>query len=109
MAKYRPIKVNVTPEHYDELLEKAQSNDQTIAQFVRSELNIDLGIKPRTRKKRSDAGEFNKVDPSLLYQVSKIGNNLNQIAKHLNSGTSQDVEILSTLLEIRNEMQRLTK
>lgn len=107
--KYRPIKINVKPEHYDELLEKAQANEQTIAEFVRKKLDIDLGIKPRTRKKRTDSSEFNKVDPALLYQVAKIGSNINQIAKTCNGGSDEDIQILQTLVKIRDELQRLSK
>lgn len=107
--KYRPIKINIKFEHYDELLEKAQANEQTIAEFVRKELGIDLGIKPRTRKKRTDSSEFNKADPALLYQLAKIGNNLNQIAKACNSKNDDDIQIMQSLIQIRNEIQKVQK
>ena len=109
MATYRPIKINVTPEHYDELLEKAQSNDLTIAQYVRKELDIDLGVKPRVRKKRTDANIFNKADPDLLYQLAKIGNNINQVAKICNTSKDEDIQIVQTLIQIRDELTRLQK
>lgn len=104
MSKYKQVKVNLTPEHYAELLEKAAALDKTLAQYIRDNLNIDLKEKPRVRKKRTDSSEFNKADPQLIYHLSMIGNNINQIAKHLNSGNSFDRVALASLMDIRDKL-----
>lgn len=104
MSKYKQVKINLTPEHHAELLEKAAALDMTLAQYIRDNLNIDLKEKPRVRKKRTDSAEFNKADPQLIYHLSMIGNNINQIAKHLNSGNSLDRVALATLMDIRDKL-----
>jgi uncharacterized protein with HEPN domain len=76
----------------------------TLAQYIRDNLNIDLKEKPRVRKKRTDSAEFNKADPQLIYHLSMIGNNINQIAKHLNSGNSFDRVALAALMDIRDKL-----
>lgn len=48
--------------------------------------------------------EESKVDDKLIYEVNKIGNNINQIAKQLNSGeTAKEVDVL----EIKSEMKKI--
>lgn len=105
--KYKQVKINLTPEHHQELEKEALANNQTIAQFIRDKLDIDLKQKPRTRKMRSDKKEVIKADPQLLYHLSKIGNNLNQISKHLNSGNAVDRIVLNTLIEVKEEIKKL--
>lgn len=104
MSKYKQVKINLTPEHHAELLEKAAALDKTLAQYIRDNLNIDLKEKPRVRKKRTDSAEFNKADPQLIYHLHKIGNNLNQLTKHLNSGNSFDRVGLTALMDIRDKL-----
>ena len=48
---------------------------------------------------------FKKVDPDLLFQIAQIGNNLNQIARRVNSG--ERIEILSTLRRIEIQLDEL--
>lgn len=43
----------------------------------------------------------------LTMQIAKIGNNLNQIARQLNSGKSTDLSILQTLLRIEKSLQEV--
>ena len=105
--KYKQVKINLTPEHHQELEKEALENNQTIAQFIRDKLDINLKEKPRTRKMRSDKKEVIKADPQLLYHLSKIGNNLNQISKHLNSGNAVDRVVLNTLIEVKEEIKKL--
>ena len=105
MANYKQIKVNVTPEHHHLLTELSTKENMTIAQFIRSKLDIDLSIKPRVRKKRTDSATYKKVDPALLYQISKIGNNINQIAKAVNERKlNKSDEIISLLMEVRENI-----
>lgn len=104
MSKYKQVKVNLTPEHHQQLTDIALENNMTIAQYIRDNLNINLKEKPRIRKKRTDSAEFNKADPQLIYHLSMIGNNINQIAKHLNSGNSDSLTALSALTEIRDSL-----
>lgn len=108
---YKQVKINLTQEHYQELQDEALSNNKSIAQLVRDKLGIDLKTTPksfqRSRKVRSDKKEIVKADPQLLYHLSKIGTNLNQISKHLNSGNAVDRVVISSIIEIQQEIKKL--
>lgn len=45
------------------------------------------------------------IEKELLYQLNKIGNNLNQIARSVN--TDNKVQILSKLVDIENQLKGL--
>ena len=108
---YKQVKINLTPDHYSELETEALNNNKSIAQLVRDKLGIDLKTTPksfqRSRKVRSDKKEILKADPQLLYHLSKIGTNLNQISKHLNSGNAVDRVVISSIIEIQQEIKKL--
>lgn len=108
---YKQVKINLTQEHYQELQDEALSNDKSIAQLIRDKLGIDLKTTPkalqRPRKVRSDKREVTRADPQLLYHLSKIGTNLNQISKHLNSGNVVDSIVISSIIEIQEEIKKL--
>ncbi len=108
---YKQVKINLTPSHYSELETEALNNNKSIAQLIRDKLGIDLKDTPkalqRTRKVRSDKREVTRADPQLLYHLSKIGTNLNQISKHLNSGNVVDSIVISSIIEIQEEIKKL--
>ena len=108
---YKQVKINLTQEHYQELQDEALSNGMSIAQLVRHKLGIDLKDTPkalqRPRKVRSDKKEIVKADPQLLYHLSKIGTNLNQISKHLNTTKVVDSVVISSIIEIQEEIKKL--
>lgn len=108
---YKQVKINLTEEHYQELQDEALSNDTSIAKLIRDKLGIDLKSTPkalqRNRKVRSDKKPVVKADPQLLYHLAKIGNNLNQISKHLNSNNAVDRVVLTSLIEVQEELKKL--
>ena len=108
---YQQVKINLTQEHYQELQEEALGNGMSIAQLVRHKIGIDLKSTPRSfqrsRKVRSDKKPVTKADPQLLYHLAKIGNNLNQVSKHLNSGNAVDRVVLTSIIEIQQEIKKL--
>ena len=108
---YKQVKINLTQEHYQELQEEALGNGMSIAQLVRHKIGIDLKSTPRSfqrsRKVRSDKKPVTKADPQLLYHLAKIGNNLNQITKHLNKTKVIDSVVINTIIEIQEEIKKL--
>jgi len=44
---------------------------------------------------------------NLLYEINKIGNNINQIAKHCNINNSVDIKVLEQLAKIEEELSIL--
>ena len=108
---YKQVKINLTQEHYSVLDKEALNNGKSIAQLIRDKLGIDLKDTPRSfqrsRKVRSDKKPVVKADPQLLYHLAKIGANLNQISKHLNSTKIVDSIVISSLNEIQQELKKL--
>ena len=108
---YKQVKINLTQEHYQELQEEALGNGMSIAQLVRHKIGIDLKATPkalqRSRKVRSDKKPVVKADPQLLYHLAKIGTNLNQISKHLNSNNAVDRVVINSIIEIQQELKNI--
>lgn len=70
----RMIRIRVTDEEYEAI--KKNAPDGNMSEWLR-----DLALDSPTRKKR----KTKPVNPELLYELNKIGVNLNQIAKAINS------------------------
>jgi tRNA U54 and U55 pseudouridine synthase Pus10 len=99
-SKNRQIAVSFPNEVFEKIANKADEFGMTKAELIRQQLNFDFGQKREPRKKRV----HKTADPQLLYHLNKIGNNLNQIAKHLNEGNTLG---LQALVELSNIEQRL--
>lgn len=80
----------------------------TLADFLR-----DLGLgrdpvpQPRTEKSRKFR-EPPPVDPALLRELARIGNNLNQLARASNAGTPP-LDLLVQLQAIESELKQLKR
>ena len=85
MSKYKQIKVNVTEDVHAKLLHIAQNHNITLAELFRVSVHTEIENAPSPRKVKSKI-IYKQTDPNLLYEVNKIGVNINQIARHLNSG-----------------------
>jgi len=97
----KEIKVRLTQEEYEQLLER--KTKARLAEWVRETC---LGSEP-SRKAKS----VPKVDPTLLVALSKIGGNINQIARHLNNdrsmGLEKKIEHLTELASIEQSLDEL--
>lgn len=68
-------------------------------------------------KKIETVKRYEKIDPDLLFELSKIGNNINQIAKTLhqinnNKSSATDINylfVLQALSEMQNTLHSITK
>jgi len=104
MSKYKQIKVNVTEDVHAKLVQIAQNNNITLAELFRLSVHTKIENTPSPRKVKLKI-IYKQADPGLLYEVNKIGVNLNQIAKHLNSG--KDDLKLQTLYHIYEAVMSL--
>jgi hypothetical protein len=75
------------------LTEMLKSNNLTFSEFARAKI-LNQKIK-------------SKITNELIYEVSKIGNNLNQISKFVNTKKSLDINILEKLIEIEKHLERI--
>ena len=108
--KLKQIKVNFYPHQHEKLKQIAKSNNTTIAQFIREKLDLELEEKD-TRKIYTPVQKkvYKTSDPKLLFELNKIGNNLNQIAKVINQKKDDvnTIDILQSLVNIENQLKDL--
>jgi len=108
--KLKQVKVNLYQHQHQQIKILAEENNTTIAQYIREKLSLELEEKDtRGAYKKHEKVSYKKADPKLLYELSKIGNNLNQIAKYIN--TKKDdidtIEILQSLVEIEKQIKEI--
>ncbi len=106
-SKYRQIKINILIEDHVEIKKIADETGISIATLFRLSLGVDMELNSRVPKNI----EARKIDIpchlSLLYHFSKIGTNLNQIAKRCNINKSVDRHTLFTLDKLYKEIWRV--
>ena len=72
---------------------KKRNRENTVASWLRG---LALGVTP-----------VKPVDPELVRQLGRIGSNLNQLTKHVNSEKQVDAEVLSEIKAIREQLHVL--
>jgi len=103
MAKYKQVKVNFQPDDFDKLTLLADDAELSKAEFIRKSVG-DFSI-PTSRKKK---GKVNRnVDNQMLFEVAKIGTNLNQIAKYCNTKKGLDTHVLAELVALEKSLKAL--
>jgi len=93
--KNKQVKATFTPTDHNKLLQLAISENKTIAELIRSRFDAEIKSPPRPRQ----ITIYKQTDPQLLYEIRKIGNNLNQIARKLNQGQLLEKRILIKIYE----------
>ena len=88
------VEIRLTDDEYESLI--ARKTKSRLAEWLRQ---LALEQKPRPTLKT--------VDPKLLFQLNRIGVNLNQIAKQCNK-TSPDINLINIGVSLR-EIEQLLK
>ena len=78
---------------YEKINEELQNANITFSDFARSAILKKKIILP--------------IEKDLLYELNKIGNNMNQIARAINS--NEKIEVLKMLVSIQNKISELMK
>lgn len=105
-TKDRQLKVRLSEDEFARLKKAADGEGLTMANFARRQLALDV-------VKRSPSGsisfrKFTPVDPGLLRQLSRLGNNLNQIARRVNQGGfDASFDLLKELLIIERRLKQV--
>ena len=104
------LTVRLGEDELERLREFARLAGFSMAEYVRTLLLQGGGCvedPPKTSRQRRTALV---ADPALLYQVARIGNNLNQISRRVNSserGKGLDVQVLLSLISIERALSSL--
>ena len=94
----RSIKIRLTPFELDELKNLIQENSaKNLSDFIRQ---VIFTGKFKTTKEQQNYER-------LLYEVNKIGNNINQIAKLCNIQGKVDIQVLEQLSKLEEELSIL--
>lgn len=97
MEKSKRITIRLGEESYRSLLKKAESVGLRPSAFLRELLDNSTVIPCK-----------NSAPPlPLLRELNAIGNNLNQIARHLNFGNRVDTAVLTTLSDIEERLEEV--
>lgn len=98
------------PEKYiEELKAKSAEMEITVADLIRSRI-VDESVKPLVqplrRKRPRLSSKYIMTDPALLREFARIGNNMNQVARWVNTNKSraESLEVLYFLAAIEHRM-----
>ena len=97
MEKSKRITIRLSEEEHDELIHKAAKAEMRISALIRAAID-SAQIDPCDKK---------SVPLPLLREINAVGNNLNQIARHLNFGNPIDEAVLFTLSNIEERLDDL--
>lgn len=92
MAKEIRKTIRFSEDEYSKIQELMSEHKLTFAEFARASI-LKKKIKTNLTK-------------DLLCEINRVGNNLNQIAKKVNSGTDRK-NLLIELIAIKNQMQEI--
>lgn len=96
------VEIRVCQQEYEKLEKHAlEAGYLNVAQYLR-----ESGL---TRKQITSPSTKQKEKNQWLYEINRIGNNVNQIARHLNQGQVPDEEMLMLLLQIQDMAQDTLK
>lgn len=106
--------LRMTPEQAKELDEFLQETDISFSAFVRQAVSLKQPLK-NSEPKRKYKLPPPKVDPGLLCELGRIGNNINQLTRSLNFIKADQqlrfsfsfVECLKILQQIQNELHEV--
>ncbi len=103
--KMKQIKVYFPIDDFKKLKNISKSQSITMSEFLRNSVNTKLENAPLPKSKKI----YKATDPKLLFELNKIGNNLNQIARQLNSKKDDvsNITILKELVELEKKMSNL--
>lgn len=88
------VSVRLSDSEKEKLELNASLSDLKVSAYIR---HIILNTKPPTHK----------FDKTMVIQVAKIGNNLNQIAKHANTHKTIDGIVLKQMLDVNKKLDDL--
>ncbi len=91
------ISFRVKPSEFDKLKSQAESLGLDVGHFCRT---LVLG-------KKVESVLVKQANQEVVRQLSRIGVNINQVAKHYNQGTQAETSLRELVVQLREVMGRL--
>lgn len=103
--RYKQLNIRLSPQEYQQICDDAALMSITVGAYVRK-VTLDAPV-PRQSKKPSVEV---RVLAKILGHIGKIGSNLNQIARNVNSYIIFDTnDLQKQLLALENTQEKLMK
>lgn len=104
--KTETITIKLTKKEKKQIEENAKKLDITVAQYSRYVL---MKNRPIIIKNLIELEPIEKSIGDLIYQIKKIGNNLNQISKNLNQGGYIDNKTVLSIINVSEKLDKRVK
>lgn len=92
----KQIKVYFSEDDYQKIKDESASENISMAEYIRQKINLKIENPPTPKKAKMT---YKKTNPDLLFLLSNIANNINQIAKKLNSKNEFDRRAIFEIYE----------
>lgn len=102
MSNYKQIKTNLAPLDYDKVAALAKTQGLSMSAYIRKMLNAKNDLDTKKENKA-----FTPCDPLLLYELNKLGNNLNQLVKQVNIKQRLDYIAFETIEQIAQSLEEI--
>lgn len=108
--KWKIVPVRMTTKQYENMMHVAQKNPEY--RFKSGQVNVSKFIRDRIFSFQKNPDEVEKKIDGLIFQMRKIGTNINQVTKKINSdfGTVNDITVLKLYLDnLQTETERVVE
>lgn len=99
----KQLKVYFKIEDFDRMSKITKEQNITMSEFIRNATHATIVNPPKPQIKKS----YKVTNPDLLFMLNKIGTNLNQVAKRLNSKNELEsvaiFEMYEKIMCLKNE------
>ncbi|MBD3797610.1 MAG: plasmid mobilization relaxosome protein MobC [Campylobacterales bacterium] len=102
-SKNKQVKVLLKPEQFAKLEQFAEAKGISKAEWIRQKIGATFDDVRQPQQKKVEKS----LSPEVLYELKKIGNNINQLATRANVNKELDRQIISSLVRIENELKAL--
>ena len=101
--KKKFLQIRVTDEQRDQIKEKARAMETTVTDLILESLDRTKIRRPQGKP----APELVALEQKKIYEIAKIGNNLNQLARWANTykDGADAVQVIQTLVSIEHELK----
>lgn len=109
------IALRVSENEFSALDEKAKKLGVSVSDYIRRSLdNVKESERETPRVRKKSVAPERDVNPDLLYAIHRIGSNMNQIAKALNTANLHDDEVsakelLLLLFSIEAQLEKVIR
>jgi hypothetical protein len=104
----RKITIRFKEAEFESIRAQAESQGWSYSDYIRLKIREDHCITHIQKRKRPALkAVVQKCDPKLMFQVSQIGNNLNQLARIANKQKMVSPELLLRLKRIEQAVKEL--